>query len=389
MDQDLKKELEKIATTIRGLSIEGVEKANSGHPGMPLGCAELGAYLYGHLLRHNPKNPDWVGRDRLILSAGHGSMWLYSCLHLSGFDLPMEELKNFRQLHSKTPGHPEFHMTPGVEATTGPLGQGIGNAVGQALGLKILGEKFNTQKQQLFNSKVYCLCGDGCLMEGISHEACSLAGHLNLNNLVLIFDSNKITLDGPLAQSGSEDTAERFKAYGFDVFEMEANDIEQVDRTLSQVQAGQQRPTIVIAHTTIGFGSPNKAGTHKVHGSPLGPEEMKLTKEALGIPDEDFYVPGSVITFFEQKQKRDLQLEGAWNQLFSEWKSENPDLAKEFDAMMNRTIPDTLEKELADLEMGKESIAGRSASNKVLQKLGEALHFSTAAQLTFLVQTKR
>ena len=375
MDQELKKELQKIATTIRGLSIEGVEKANSGHPGMPLGCAELGAYLYGHLMRHNPKNPDWVGRDRFVLSAGHGSMWLYSCLHLSGFDLPMEELKNFRQLHSKTPGHPEFHMTPGVEATTGPLGQGIGNAVGQALGMKILAEKFNTEKFTLFNNKVYCICGDGCLMEGISHEACSLAGHLGLDNFILIFDSNKITLDGPLAQSGSEDTAARFKAYGFDVFEMEANDIEQVDRCLSQVHSSQQKPTLVIAHTTIGFGSPNKAGTHKVHGSPLGPEEIKLTKEALGIPEEDFYVPGSVITFFEQKQKRDLQAEGEWNQMFAAWKTENPELAKEFDAMLNRTIPDNLEKELADLDIGKDSIAGRSASNKVLQKLGEALPF--------------
>src|SRR3990167_1848427 len=196
MDIELKKQLSKIANVVRELSMEAVQKANSGHPGLPMGCAELGAYLYGVLLRHNPHSPRWLNRDRLILSAGHGSMWLYSLLHLAGFGLSMDEIKRFRQLHSKTPGHPEFHMTPGVEATTGPLGQGVGNAVGQALGLKILATKFNSEGIPLFNAKVYCLAGDGCLMEGVSSEASSFAGHLQLNNLVLIYDANKITLDG-------------------------------------------------------------------------------------------------------------------------------------------------------------------------------------------------
>ena len=207
MDENTFEILTKMANTIRGLSIEAVEKANSGHPGLPMGCAELGAYLYGYFLRHNPKNPRFVNRDRLFLSAGHGSMWLYSCLHLSGFDLSLDEIKKFRQLHSKTPGHPEFRDTEGVEATTGPLGQGVGNAVGHALGLKTLEAKFNTEDFELFNCKVYCLAGDGCLQEGVSQEASSLAGHLGLNNLILIHDSNKITLDGPLSQSCSEDVS--------------------------------------------------------------------------------------------------------------------------------------------------------------------------------------
>lgn len=209
MDEDEKKILMKVANTIRGLSIEAVQKANSGHPGLPLGCAEIGAYLYGKHLNHNPKDPHWMNRDRFVLSAGHGSMLLYSCLHLAGFDVSMEDLKQFRQMHSKTPGHPEYHETPGVESTTGPLGQGIGNAVGQALGLKLLAEKFNSSRHKIINNKVYCLCGDGCLMEGISHEASSFAGHLGLDNFVLIFDSNKITLDGPLSDSSSEDIAKR------------------------------------------------------------------------------------------------------------------------------------------------------------------------------------
>ena len=215
MDEELKKILKKTANAIRQLSFEAVQKANSGHPGLPMGCAELGAYLYGCALKHNPKNPDWINRDRMILSAGHGSMWLYSCLHLAGFDLSLDDIKNFRQLHSKTPGHPESHETPGVESTTGPLGQGVGHAVGQALGLKILESKFNSAYQKIFDAKIYCIAGDGCLMEGVSHEASSLAGHLCLNNLVIIHDANHITLDGPLDQSCSEDIKARYKGYGY------------------------------------------------------------------------------------------------------------------------------------------------------------------------------
>ncbi len=250
MDEDLKKNLEKIAMTVRGLSMEAVQKANSGHPGLPLGCAEIGAYLYGHLLRHNPKDSRWENRDRFILSAGHGCMLLYSCLHLAGFDLSLDEIKRFRQLNSLTPGHPEYGHTDGVEMTTGPLGQGVANAVGMALGMKILGEKFNTKDHKIFDNMIYTLAGDGCLMEGVSQEACSLAGHLGLDNLVLIFDSNHITLDGPLEQSGSEDTAGRFRAYGFAVHECNGNDLEEIDATFAKIKSDPGgKPHIIIAHT--------------------------------------------------------------------------------------------------------------------------------------------
>ena len=370
MDEDEKKILMKVAATIRGLSIEGVQKANSGHPGLPLGCAEIGAYLYGKKLNHNPKSSSWLNRDRFILSAGHGSMFLYSCLHLAGFDLSIDELKRFRQLHSKTPGHPEFHETDGVESTTGPLGQGVANAVGQALGMKLLAAQFNKSRHELIDNKIYTLAGDGCLMEGINHEACGLAGHLGLDNLVLIFDSNKITLDGPLEQSGSEDTAMRFKGYGFDVFECDGNDIDSVEETFEKATENQKRPVLIIAHTIIGKGSPNKAGTNKVHGSPLGEEELELTKKNLGLPEEDFYVPGQVSNFFEAKLKKDAEKEARWNAMFEEWAKENPELAERFKKMQSGEIPAELEKELASLEVAS-PIAGRSASQEVIAKLAE------------------
>ncbi|MCI5051945.1 MAG: transketolase [Simkaniaceae bacterium] len=374
MDEELQKNLEKIAGTIRGLSIEGVQKANSGHPGLPLGCADIGAYLYGHLLRHNPKDSRWENRDRFILSAGHGCMLLYSCLHLAGFDLSLDELKRFRQLHSATPGHPEFGHTDGVEATTGPLGQGVGNAVGQALGMKLLGEQFNTKEHKIFDNKVYCLAGDGCLMEGVSQESCSLAGHLGLDNLVLIFDSNHITLDGPLEQCGSEDTAGRFKAYGFDVYEMNGNDMGDIHATFCKALENQTKPVLIIAHTTIGFGSPNKAGTHKVHGSPLGEEEMKLTLEALGLSEEEFFVPQAVKNFFETKLQKDLERENAWKKTFDAWKMSNGDLYTRYETMLERKIPDDLADKLKNLKI-ESPIAGRSASQEVLQLLGDELPF--------------
>ncbi|MCH9614830.1 MAG: Transketolase [Chlamydiia bacterium] len=374
MDEELKKTLSKTADTIRGLSMEAVQKANSGHPGLPMGCAELGAYLYGVQLKHNPKNPDWINRDRLILSAGHGSAWLYSCLHLAGFKMSIEDLKSFRQLHSITPGHPEFHETEGVESTTGPLGQGVANAVGQALAIKLLEERFNRPNHNIFDSKVYCLCGDGCLMEGVSHEACSLAGHLQLDNLVLIWDSNQITLDGPLSQSNSEHTADRFRAYGWDVLEMDGNNLEEIHANFSKIKESQGKPLFIVAKTIIGKGSPNKEGTHKAHGSPLGPEEVELVKKELGLPEEDFYVPSGVRTHFEQKLGRDQDAEHNWDKDFEAWKSANPDLATEFDAMLNKTLPDNLEELLDAVEMG-DSIGGRNASQNVLQVLGDHVPF--------------
>ncbi|MGE5195701.1 MAG: transketolase family protein, partial [Anaerolineae bacterium] len=372
MDAELKKQLSKVANTIRQLSIEAVQKANSGHPGLPLGCAEFGAYLYGYLLRHNPKNSKWLNRDRFVLSAGHGSMFLYACLHLAGFNLSLDEIKRFRQLHSKTPGHPEYGITDGVEATTGPLGQGVGNAVGQALGLKLLAARFNTEEYPLFNSKVYCLAGDGCIMEGISSEASSLAGHLNLNNLVLVYDSNKISLDGPLPESCSEDTKMRYKAYGWDVFEIDGYDFDAMDQVFTSIRDDQKRPCFVVMHTIIGKGSPHKAGTHKVHGSPLGAEEVAATKQALGLPEEEFYISQAVRNFFESKLTKDSGLEQKWKELFRDFAGAKPDLHREFMSMVDKTLPLDLEEQLRKIEM-KTPLAGRSASQAVLNILGDLL----------------
>ncbi len=372
MHDELKHTLSHIAMTIRQLSMEAVQKANSGHPGMPMGCAELGAFLYGALLKHNPKHSKWLNRDRVVLSAGHGSMWLYSCLHLAGFHLSLDEIKNFRQLHSKTPGHPEYGFTDGVEATTGPLGQGVANAVGMALGLKILAAKFNREQYQLFDSKVYCIAGDGCIMEGISSEASSLAGHLKLDNLVLIYDANHVTLDGPLLESCSEDTKARYRAYGWDVFDLDGYDFDGMEKVFSSLKKKQERPALVMMHTVIGKGSPNKAGTFKVHGSPLGEEEVRATKEALGLPKEPFFIPENVKQFFAKKLTRDAADEAAWDQLHKKWAAAYPELARDFEKMQKHEIPADLEKTLSQLEI-KSPIAGRAASQTVLQTLGKLL----------------
>lgn len=372
MDVDLKKQLGKIANTIRELSMEAVQKANSGHPGLPMGCAEFGAYLYGCVLKINSKNPKWLNRDRFVLSAGHGSMWLYSCLHLAGFDVTLDDIKQFRQLHSKTPGHPELHMTPGVEATTGPLGQGVGNAVGMALGLKILGKKFNKEGFSLFDSKVYCLAGDGCIMEGVSAEASSLAGHLGLDNLVLIYDANKVTLDGFLSESDSEDTKMRYQAYGWQVYEIDGYDFDAMESLFSLIRDGQTKPCFIMMRTVIGKGSPNKAGTHKVHGSPLGVEEVALTKKALGLPEENFYVPQSAYTFFAGRLAKMTQMEEQWNERLLAYSKAYPDLFAEFKKMKDLELPQDLEELLRKIEI-KSPIATRASSQAVLQVLGDLL----------------
>ncbi len=372
MDAELKKQLGKIANTVRELSMEAVQKADSGHPGLPMGCAEFGAFLYGVLLRHNPKNPKWLNRDRFVLSAGHGSMFLYSLLHLSGFDLSMDEIKRFRQIHSKTPGHPEYHITPGVEATTGPLGQGVGNAVGQALGLKLLGARFNSSGYPLFSAKVYCLAGDGCIMEGVSSEASSFAGHLGLDNLILIHDANKVTLDGFLAESCSEDTKMRYQAYGWEVYEVDGYDFDAMEKVFFHLRDHQTKPAYVMLHTVIGKGSPNKAGTHKVHGSPLGVEEVKATKKALGLPEEEFYVPQSVHNFFEQKLPKDAALEQKWKEMLRNWSEGKPEQYQMFMQMVEKRLPADLEAQLAKIEI-KNPIATRSSSQVILNTLGEIL----------------
>lgn len=372
LDPDLKQMMAKIANTIRGLSMDAVQKADSGHPGLPMGCAELGAYLYGYYLRQNPKDSKWINRDRFILSAGHGSMWLYSCLYLSGYKITLDDIKHFRQLHSCTPGHPESFMTDGVETTTGPLGQGVGNAVGQALGLKLLAAKFNTEKHRLFDNKVYVLMGDGCVMEGISSEVSSLAGHLKLDNLVAIYDANNVSLDGPLPDCCSEDTKARYRAYGWDVFEIDGNDLDAIHAVFTQVRQHQERPCLIVAHTVIGKGSPHKAGTSKAHGSPLGPDEVKASKEALGIPLEDFYVPQAVLNFFQNKLPKDAQEEEQWKQTFEAWARENPEKLKDYETMLHNKLPEDLEQRLDQVQI-KAPISGRKASQDVLNAMADYL----------------
>ncbi len=364
----LKASLAEIALTIRGLSMDAVQKANSGHPGLPMGCAELGAYLWGVFLKYNPKNPDWFNRDRFILSAGHGSMWLYSCLYLSGYDLSLDDIKQFRQLHSKTPGHPEKQDTPGVETTTGPLGQGVANAVGQALGFKILQEKFG----KIVNNKVVFLMGDGCMMEGISHEASSFAGHLRLNNLIGIYDSNHVCLDGPLDECSSEDTASRYRAYGWEVIEINGNDLDEIHHAFLKARAHETKPVLIIAHTIIGKGSPHKQGTSEAHGSPLGVEEIFETKKLLGLPEEPFYVPQSVLDFFHQKQKACGEEEASWNLLFETFAKEDPALFQTFEQMRHKKVPKNLEEELSSVKI-EGPLAGRAASSLVIQKLADLL----------------
>ncbi len=367
--------LSEIAGTIRGLSMDAVQKANSGHPGLPMGCAEMGAYLWGKFMHYNPKNPNWFNRDRFVLSAGHGSMLLYSVLHLSGYDLSMDDLKNFRQLGSKTPGHPEKLDTPGVEVSTGPLGQGVGNAVGMALAYKILENRFNSEGFPIVSNKIICLAGDGCLMEGVSNEASSLAGHLCLNNLILIYDMNKVTLDGDWKDSCSDDQALRYKAYGWDVVEVEnGNDIDEISKVFLKLRKPLQKPTIVILHTVIGKGAATKEGTHKVHGSPLGQEELIATKKKLDLPQEAFYVSPTVRDFFNLKQKECQKAEDEWNGMFDRWKKAHPDLYELYQKMENHQVSQGLLEEIRKLPV-EEKMAGRKMSNVVLQFLAEKLPY--------------
>jgi len=277
--------LSRAANEARGLCMDAVEASKSGHLGLPLGCAEMGAVLYGHALKHNPDQPRWIGRDYFVLSAGHGSMFLYAWLHISGYDLPMAEIKRFRQLHSHTPGHPEFRETPGVECTTGPLGQGVGNAVGIAVASKMAAARFNTDEHRIFDQHVICLAGDGCLQEGVSAEASAFAGHFGLDNLILIYDSNAVTLDAMAKETQSEDTAMRFKAYGFDVQEIDGNDMQQFRDALTIAKERDNgRPQFILAHTLIGKGIPEVAGTSKAHGE-AGANFVDADRKQLGLPD--------------------------------------------------------------------------------------------------------
>jgi transketolase len=372
LDDNVKQILTKVANTIRHLSMDAVQKADSGHPGLPLGCAEIGAYLYGYAMRYNAKNSKWANRDIFILSAGHGSMLLYSCLHLAGFKLSLEDIKNFRQLHSKTPGHPESVETDGVETTTGPLGQGVGNGVGMALAHKILQEKFNTPEYKIYTNKIFVLASDGDIMEGCSSEVSSLAGHWQLNDLIVIYDANGICLDGALSDSFTENTKMRYISYGWDVHEIDGNNLDQIHNTISAVCENQTKPVLVIARTVIGKGSPHKAGSHKSHGSPLGEDEVKATKLALGLPLEEFYIPQIVTDFFAEKVHEGQMLQQEWERQFESWSRTYPEKRREYDIMANDTIPSDIEERLNGLAI-KVPTSGRKASQDTVNFLAEFL----------------
>lgn len=373
LDRDLIDNLKLTASAIRNLSIDAVQRANSGHPGLPLGCAELGAYLFGHFLRFCAKDPAWPVRDRFILSAGHGCMLQYACLHLAGFDISLEDLKRFRQLHSKTPGHPEAEITPGIETTTGPLGQGVGHAVGQALGMKMLAARFAPMPPDFDQPKIIALAGDGCMMEGVTAEASSLAGHLQLDNLILIYDANEITLDGPLSDSCSEDTEMRYRAYGWNVMRIDGHDLQAIHSALEPLRQTQKRPTLLIAKTEIGHGSPNRAGNHKAHGAPLGEEEVLLVKKWLGFPPESFYVPEQTRIFFKARAERDQAIHKIWHIAFERYLTNHPQSRQLWQPIKEQTLPD-LEKILLELAI-KSPISGRLASQAVIKELAEHLPY--------------
>jgi len=359
-----------IANTIRGLSVDGVAAANSGHPGMPLGMADVCAVLWSEHMNFNPKNPKWLNRDRFILSAGHGSMLIYSLLHLYGYDLSMDDLKAFRQWGSKTPGHPENFVTAGVETTTGPLGQGVANAVGFALAEASLAARYNREGSEIIDHYTYVVAGDGCLQEGISHEACSFAGHNKLGKLIMLYDSNNITIDGPTHISFTEDTRKRFEAYGWQVLEIDGHDYDQINAAITEAKKEKSKPSIIICKTIIGFGSPNRAGTSKAHGEPFPAEEIELMKEKLGLPkDKSFFVPNEISDLRAKTQEKGENLENKWNELWENYKNKNQEAAKE----LENSIKGEISKEALDIpQFGSEkAIATRSASGTVLNHIAK------------------
>lgn len=360
--------------TIRTLSIDAIEKANSGHPGLPMGAAPMAYTLWTKQLHHNPKNPKWFNRDRFVLSAGHGSMLLYSLLHLGGYDLPMEEIKNFRQWGSLTPGHPEYGHTAGVEATTGPLGQGIAMAVGMAMAESHLASVYNKPNYDIIDHYTFALCGDGDLMEGVSAEAASLAGHLQLDKLIVLYDSNDISLDGDLNKSFSDNTAERFKAYGWNYLRVEdGNDVEAINAAIEQAKAHKGQPTLIEVKTIIGFGSPNKSGKSASHGSPLGTEEVVLTKQAYEWENDDFFVPAEVYETFKQAAKiQGENVEAAWNAQFNAYKEAFPELAIQLEQAITGELPADFDAEIPTYESGR-SIATRSSSGEVINALAKKI----------------
>jgi transketolase len=366
----------RMANAIRALAMDAVQKANSGHPGMPMGMAEIAVALWARHYRHNPANPRWINRDRFVLSNGHGSMLLYALLHLTGHELPMDEIRNFRQLHSKTPGHPEYEITPGVETSTGPLGQGITNAVGMALAEKLLAAHFNRPGLDIIDHHTYVFAGDGCLMEGISHEACSLAGTLGLSKLVVLYDDNGISIDGKVEGWFTDDTPKRFEAYGWNVIRaVDGHDVDAVDAAIRQARdAG--KPTLICCRTVIGKGAPTLQGRDKVHGAALGDKEIALTREALGWSEQPFEIPADVYADWDARESG-ARVEGDWNNLFGLYREKYPQEAAELQRRMKGELPAGFDQNvrsyIASCVEKQETIATRKASQNAIQALAQVL----------------
>jgi len=367
-----------LANAIRALSMDAVEQAKSGHPGAPMGMADIAEVLWNDHLKHNPSNPNWPDRDRFVLSNGHGSMLIYSLLHLSGYDLPINELKQFRQLHSKTPGHPEYGYTPGVETTTGPLGAGISNAVGMAIAEKTLAAHFNRAKLNIVDHYTYCFLGDGCLMEGISHEVCSLAGTLGLGKLISFWDDNGISIDGNVEGWFTDNTPARFKAYNWHVIsDVDGHNPLAINKAIEQAKKVTDKPTLICCKTTIGFGSPNKSGTHECHGAPLGDEEITATRKLLNWPHDPFVIPQEIYDAWDNKDKGS-KVEQNWNNKFATYKTEHPELAAEFERrIINKTLPEQFEQKanqyINHCQEQSLNIASRKASQNTIEHFGAIL----------------
>ncbi len=361
--------------TIRFLAVDAVQKANAGHPGLPMGCAPIAYLLYKNEMKHNPQNPKWLNRDRFILSAGHGCMLLYSILHLCGYDISIDDLKSFRQWDSITPGHPEFVLTAGVESTTGPLGQGFANAIGMAIAQEYLAAMFNKDDMKILDHYIYGICSDGDLMEGVSHEAASIAGHLKLGKVIFFYDDNNITIEGSTSLTFSEDIQKRFESYNWQTLHInDVNDLEQIDKAIKDAKGETDKPTLIITKTHIGYGSPNKQDTAAAHGSPLGEEEVKLTKKKLKwTEDKTFFIPDEVAEHFSDVKTKGRKIEDAWNKLFYDYKSKYPAEAEQFLKIMNNEFGDEWKSKLPSFSDVSENIATRSASGKVINSIEKEL----------------
>jgi len=364
--------VQKGIDTVRVLSADAVQRANSGHPGTPMALSPLGHVLWAEVMHYNPKNPNWANRDRFVLSCGHACMLQYSYLYLTGYDISLEDIKNFRELHSITAGHPEYGLTPGIEVTTGPLGQGFANGVGMAIAQKYMGARYNQPDFKIFDYKVYAICSDGDMMEGVSSEAASFAGHLGLGNMIYFYDNNHITIEGDTDLAFNENVEERFKAYGWHVQKLpDVNDLEAISAAIKSAQEEVHRPSLIIIQSIIGYGSPNKHNTASAHGSPLGEDEVKLVKENFGFdPDKSFVVPGDVLEFYRNAGERSAKHEKEWNELYTDYKERHPKLAKEYETITAGKLPEGWEKKLPIFKAGDE-METRKASGKTLNAIAD------------------